>query len=153
MQPTRLSVEQAARVAATCDTLEKGRYELMELGHDEDTAAKLLFIVSHAFGAVYYARQGIEFCPTFLDGPAGYDAERRFEDEPAFALAVELGREWIDSENSKLFHLAYDWSAQVAIARDRLERGLSLDDLAKPPRFNYMVIPWYGGPPRRPSEV
>jgi hypothetical protein len=153
MQPIRLAVEQAARVAATCDTLERGRYELMEFGHDEDTAALLLFVVPHAFGAVHYGRQGIHFCATFLDGPAGYDTERRFEDEPAFAPALELGRAWIDSENAKLFHSACDWSTQVAIARDRLERGLPLDDLAKPPRFHYMVIPWYGGPQKRPSEV
>jgi hypothetical protein len=153
MQLTHLAVEQAARVAATCETIEKGRHELMELGYDEDTAARLLFIVPHAFGALHYGRQGIHFCPTFLDGPAGYDPERRFDDEPAFSLALELGREWIDTENSKLFHSACDWSAQVAIARDRLQRGLPLDDLAKPPRFLYMLIPWYGGPPRRPSEA
>ena len=152
MQPTRLAVEQAARVAATCETMEKGQYELMELGYDEDAAARLVFIVPHAFGTLYYGRQGIRFSPTFLDGPAGYDPERRFEDEPAFSLALELGRKWIDSEDSKLFHAACDWSAQVAIARDRVARGLPIDDLTRPPRFLYVFIPWYGGPPRRPSE-
>lgn len=150
---TRLAVEHAARVAATCDTLEKGRLELMDLGYDEETACHLLFFVPHAFGTVHYARQGIDFCPTFLDGPAGYDPERRFEDQPAFVLALDVARDWIDSEHAGLFHAACDWSAQVCIARDRLSRGLPLDDLAKPPRMVYKVIPWYGGPPRAPSEV
>jgi hypothetical protein len=133
--------------------MEKGRNELMDLGFDEDTAARLLFIVPHAFGSFLYERQGIHFCPSFLDGPAGYDPERRFEDEPIYPLALELAREWIDGENAKLFNSACDWSAQVAIARDRISRGMPLDDLKKPPRFLYMIIPWYGGPPRRPSEA
>ncbi len=153
MTTLRQAVEYAARIAATCDTIEKGRLELMDLGFDEDSAARLLFIVPHAFGTVFYDRQDIKFSSTFLDGPAGHDPERRFEDEPIYPVALQLAQEWIDGEISKLFTSACDWSAQVAIARDRLTRGLPLDDLVNPPRFLYLVIPWYGGPPRRPSEA
>jgi hypothetical protein len=153
MISTTAAVEYAARVAATCQTLESGRNELVELGLDEEFAARLLFVVPHAFGTVFYERQGIPFCATFLDGPAGYDAERRFTDEPAYPAALDLGRSWLDSENSSLFHAACDWSAQVAVARDRMARGLPLDDLRDPPRHSYLVVPWYGGPPRRPGEV
>jgi hypothetical protein len=154
MLPTFVqAVEYAARVAATCQTIEKGRQELMALGIGEDLSARLLFIVPHAFGALFYERQGIVFCQTFLDGPAGYDTERKFVDEPILPVAIELGKRWIDSDESVLFHSACDWSAQVAVARARLKRGLPLDDLSKPPRFLYLVIPWYGGPPRRPSDA
>jgi hypothetical protein len=133
-----IAVEQVARILATCANLHRGRLDLIDLGHDATSAARLMFLVPHAFGEISYAAKGIEFSKTFVEGSDGADRILTFANEPGFKEAGALATESIDQGQTTLVDSASDWSAQVAIARHRLKNGLPLTDLQNPPRF----VPW-----------
>jgi hypothetical protein len=142
VQPTpksmAVTVEQVARVLASCANLHQGRLDLIGLGHDAMSAARLMFLVAHAFGETSYAAKGVEFSKVFVEGSDGADRILTFANEPGFKEAGALATELIDQGQATLVDSASDWSAQVAIARHRLKNEMPLSDLQNPPRF----VPW-----------